>query len=100
MAKSILHLVIRLVVYGFLLSVIFLLLSRCKVKELPATTSIGLVISVDGDRVLATFEVVSEQRGSQASNWFYIPGHSYQKGDRYPDPAKDPSLRHLFPRLP
>jgi hypothetical protein len=64
----------------------------CAPKQYPATSSVGYVISVDGDRVLVAFEVVTEQRGSQASNWFYIPGHRYKKGNKYPDPDKDPSL--------
>jgi hypothetical protein len=75
-----------------LIFLIGMMLFGCAAKRYPATTSVGYVISVDGDEVLVAFEVVNEQRGSQASNWFYIPGHRYQKGDRYPDPAKDPSL--------
>lgn len=74
----------------FLLTMLFV---GCSSAKLPATESIGTVISVDGDKVLVAFEVVSEQRGSQASNWFYVPRHSYSKGDRFPDPCKDPQLQ-------
>jgi hypothetical protein len=58
----------------------------------PATSSVGTVLQVDGDRVLVTFPVVTEKLGSQSANWFYIPGHRYEVRDRYPDPSKDPSL--------
>lgn len=67
--------------------------SGCASTQPPATSSVGIVISVDGDRVLVSFEVMNEKRGSQASNWFYVPRHTYQKGDRYPDARKDPNLR-------
>ena len=79
-----------MLIIGIILMVISML--SCASSRLPATTSTGYVISVDGDQVLVTFEVVNESRGSQASNWFYIPKHSYRKGDLYPDCRKDPMI--------
>lgn len=58
-----------------------------------ATHSVGTVLQVDGDLVLVSFPVATEDYSDQAANWFYIPGHSYQVRDTYPDPDKDPSLQ-------
>jgi hypothetical protein len=78
-----------------LLAILIAFLCSCaSVKYPPVTAVIGTVISVDGDNVLVTFEVVNKAKGSQGSNWFYCPRHSYRKGDSYPDPDKDPT----FPR--
>lgn len=65
-----------------------LLISCASVKHPPVTVATGVVISVDGDHVLVAFEVINRSTGSQTSNWFYCPKHTYQKGDRYPDPSK------------
>jgi len=70
-----------------------LILVGCRSNAILSTESMGLVISVDGDRVLVAFDVKTEEYGDQMVNSFYIPGHHYGKGDRYPDPCKDP---HLF----
>lgn len=72
---------------------IAMLIFSCKPAQMPATLSIGTVIQVDGDRVLVTFQVVNKDYSDQAANWFYIPGHSYQRGDTYPDSTKDPNLK-------
>lgn len=82
----------RFIAYILILSLLHSLLSSCAAKRYPATTAIGYVISVDGDQVLVSFEVVQDPPGSQAAHWFYVPAHSYKKGDRYPDPSKDPNL--------
>lgn len=77
------------------MTILFLLaiaLFGCAPAQAPATRSIGTVIQVDGDRVLVTFPVVNKNFSDQAANWFYIPGHSYEVRDFYPDPAKDPNL--------
>lgn len=79
-----------------LLTAIFLIgmmIFSCASQIQPATSSIGTVLQVDGDRVLVTFPVVTRELGSQSANWFYIPGHGYQVRDVYPDPVKDPNLR-------
>lgn len=57
-----------------------------------ATYSVGTVLQVDGDLVLVSFPVATEDYSDQAANWFYIPGHSYRERDTYPDPDKDPNL--------
>lgn len=78
-----------------ILTVLFLIgmyVFGCAPAQVPATRSIGTVIQVDGDRVLVTFPVVNKNFSDQAANWFYIPGHSYEVRDFYPDPAKDPNL--------
>lgn len=78
-----------------LIVILFLIswMTSCvSVKYPPVTAAIGTVISVDGDNVLVAFEVVNKAKGSQGSNWFYCPRHSYSKGDRYPDPSKDQTL--------
>ena len=67
----------------------------CVASQPPATLSTGTVIQIDGDRVLVTFPVVNKDFSDQAANWFYIPGHTYQVRDFYPDPNKDPSLSIL-----
>jgi hypothetical protein len=76
----------------FLLLTWLSVLQSCKVAQLPITTAIGTVISVDGDQVLVAFEVINKEKGSQGSNWFYCPRHNYKKGDWYPNPDKDPSF--------
>lgn len=77
-----------------ILFVIGMLLFGCASVQPPATTSIGTVITVDGERVLVTFPVVTGNYSDQAANWFYIPGHSYEVRDMYPDPCKDPKLEY------
>lgn len=77
-----------------LIATLFMLFTSCASQLPPATSSIGTVLQVDGDRVLVTFPVVTHSLGSQSANWFYIPGHSYQVRDAYPDPNKDPNLRN------
>jgi hypothetical protein len=67
-------------------------LFSCSSPQPIATESTGTVIQVDSDRVLVTFKVVNKNYADQAVNWFYIPGHRYQEGDRYPDPKNDPNL--------
>jgi len=76
-----------------ILFLIGMMLFRCAPAQAPATLSTGTVIQVDGDRILVTFPVVNKDFSDQAANWFYIPGHSYQVRDRYPDPSKDPNLK-------
>nr|WP_287937758.1 hypothetical protein [Algoriphagus sp.] len=71
---------------------LIMLAISCAPAQAPATRSIGTVIQVDGDRVLVTFPVVNRNFSDQAANWFYIPGHSYEVRDFYPDPAKDPNF--------
>lgn len=66
--------------------------TSCVATGPVATLSTGTVIQVDGDRVLVTFPVVDKDYSDQAVNWFYIPGHSYEVRDLYPDPTKDPNL--------
>jgi hypothetical protein len=80
---------IKLIIPMLLLSWLFF---GCSSAQPIATESTGTVIQVDGERVLVTFKVVNKKYADQGVNWFYIPGHSYQEGDRYPDPKKDPSL--------
>lgn len=80
---------IKLIIPMLLLSWLFF---GCSSAHPIATESTGRVIQVDGERVLVTFRVVNKNYADQGVNWFYIPGHSYQEGDRYPDPKKDPSL--------
>ena len=60
-------------------------LYSCVSYQPIVTEAEGLVMQTDGDLVLVSFEVVNEKRGNQASNWFYCPGHSFVKGDSYPD---------------
>ena len=80
---------IKLIIPMLLLSWLFF---GCSSAQPIATESTGTVIQVDGDRVLVTFKVVNKNYADQGMNWFYIPGHSYREGDRYPDPEKDPNL--------
>lgn len=78
------------------LTILFLigyLLFGCASTGPRATHSVGTVTVIDGDMVLVTFPVATEGYADQAANWFYIPGHSYQVRDKYPDPDKDPALR-------
>ncbi len=83
-----------------IMSLIFLLamfLIGCAPAKLPAaTTSYGTVIAVKGDTVWVLFDVVNRKEGDKASNYFYIPGHRYAEGDRYPDPHKDPEMEKLL----
>lgn len=67
---------------------IILLLTGCKNFIPPVSEATGIVISIDGDNVLVAFEVINKEKGSQASNLFYCPKHTFQKGDRWPDYTK------------
>ena len=71
---------------------VFMLLFGCVSAQPIATSSTGTVIQVDRDRVLVTFPLLTKGYADQASNWFFIPGHRYQIGDKYPDTSKDPNL--------
>jgi len=76
---------------------LLMLLFGCSSVQPPATTSTGTVITVDGERVLVNFPVVTGSYSDQAANWFHIPGHSYKVRDMYPDPCKDPKLDYNCP---
>ncbi len=74
---------------AFIAGFFTIMLCLACVGSQPITTEAeGIVITVEPDRVQVAFQVVSEKHGSQAINWFYCPGHRYQKGDRYPDLEK------------
>ena len=72
-------LIVKLIIPMLLLSWI---LFGCVSSQPIATESVGTVIQVDGDRVLVSFKVVNKNYADQGVNWFYIPGHSYQEGER------------------
>lgn len=79
-----------------LIFLLIMLLSCATAKVPAATTSYGTVIAVKGDTVWVLFDVVNRKEGDKASNYFYIPGHRYAEGDRYPDPYKDPEMEKLL----
>ena len=92
MFRTILSISLQLIAWGIISFFLIGWAHGCASAQAPATRSIGTVIQVDGDRVLVTFPVVNKNFSDQASNWFYIPGHEYERGDRYPDPSKYPNL--------
>ncbi|MDO9554549.1 hypothetical protein [Rhodonellum sp.] len=74
---------------GILLLFIFLSLAACKTEKL-LTDHKGIVLIVEGNAVFVAFEVISESEKTIATNWFnHKDGHSYKKGDAYPDPSKE-----------
>lgn len=93
MSRSILSITMQLAVWAVISWFLIGWTQSC-VSSVPAAThSVGTVLQVDGDLVLVSFPVATRELGSQAANWFYIPGHAYQVRDRYPDWDKDPSLQ-------
>lgn len=93
MSRSILSIVLQLAVWAVISWFLIAWVQGCVSAEPVATSSIGTVIRVERDLVLVTFPVVNRKPGSQAANWFYIPGHGFQLRDRYPDPSKDPAFQ-------
>lgn len=85
--------VFGIIAIAVMINIALVVLKSCVSSQAPATRSTATVVQVDGDRVLVTFQVVDRDFSDQAANWFYIPRHSYQLRDRYPDPDKDPSLQ-------
>jgi len=69
-----------------LIPVFFLLLSCSSLP--PVALPYGPVISIDGDLVEVSHEVINKQKGSQIAAWYYAPGHHFVKGDMYPNSAK------------
>lgn len=66
-----------------------LFFTSCKsIKEPPVAVPYGPVISIQGDWVEVSFEVINKTPGSQIAGWFYCPLHSYKKGNIFPDFTK------------
>jgi len=80
--------IIRIGFWILMVSAIIWYAISCKPISYPVTEATGTVISIDGDNVLVAFEVINKDKGSQGSNWFYCPKHTFKKGDRWPDPSK------------
>ena len=67
---------------------IAMLLFSCASIQGPIAEPFGVVISAERDLIQVAHKVVNKDRGSQIVAAYYVPGHTYQVGDKFPDLSK------------
>jgi len=67
---------------------IAMLLFSCYSIQGPIAEPFGVVITAERDLIQVAHKVVNKDRGSQIVAAYYVPGHTYQVGDKFPDLSK------------
>jgi hypothetical protein len=65
-----------------------MLLFSCASIQGPIAEPFGVVITAERDLIQVAHKVVNKVCGSQIIGVYYVPGHTYEVGDRFPDLSK------------